>query len=386
MKIEIAKQDLETALSVAGLGTGTFSDLSGHYLFRIKDGKAQVLTFEARLFAMAPLTCNVEGDEGDAFTVEASRLDKWMGGVSDGVLTLSSEGDGMVTAKGSRSKVRFRSLDPAKFPFWDALFEARKSVGSIDPESLARALSVSRWFMSTDDTSKPELCQIEAVEGVLWATDRRALSSVEVPSLPTLGIRIPGKDVSTVVRFLSHKQTTSSMVELFEAERSKEDGGGSCAIMVRGDGSYLGITRPVVEFPSLNVDRESDAPVKITLDRNEFGAALAVLSAGAPKGHESVTFHYDQEEKALSVSMPCEAGGDNKYPLMLAQVEGGDEFDTEFTVDHPYITGIGNTFKLDTLEFGVFKRGRGGYISFSTEDEDESGNGNRYFSVVVWRT
>jgi hypothetical protein len=386
MKIEIAKQDLETTLAVAGLATGSASDLSSHYLFRIKDGKAQVLSFEQRLFAFAPLACTFEGEEGDAFTVEASRLDKWMGGVSDGVLTLSSDGDGTVTAKGSRSKVRFRSLDPSKFPFWDSLFESRKSVGAIAPDSLARALSVSRWFMSTDDTSKPELCQIEAVEGVLWATDRRALSSVEVPSLPSLSIRIPGKDVSTIVRFLSNKQTTGSLVDLSESERSSEDGGGSCAILVRGDGAYLGITRPGVEFPTLNVDRESEPPAKIFMDRNEFGAALAVLSASAPKGHESVTFHFDQEEGALSVAMPCDAGGTNTYPLMLARVEGGENLDADFTVDHPYITGIGATFKLETLEFGVFKRGRGGYISFASEDEDESGNGNRYFSVVVWRT
>jgi len=68
----------------------------------------------------------------------------------------------------------------------------------------------------------------------------------------------------------------------------------------------------------------------------------------------------------------------------MARVEGGENLDVDFTVDYPYISGIGSTFKLDTLDFGVFKRGRGGYISFSSKDEEE--NGNKYFSVVLWRT
>jgi len=382
MKIEVAKSDLENSLSVVRLASGSGSDLSAHYLFRIKDGAVDILTYDMRLFARAPLICSHEGEEGDAFTVEAWRLDKWVAGVSGGVLKLTLDNSD-VNASGPRSKIRFRSLDPSKFPFWDGLVASATSVGTVSPASLSRALGVSSWFVSSDDTSKPELCQVEAVNGVLWATDRRALSSVEMPSLPNLNIRVPGKDVGAVVRFLSDKKTLADVVDIKGAERTLEDGGGSCAVFCRPDGCYIGVSRPTSEFPTLNVDRDTPDEVTLTLDRAEFFSAVSVLSASAPKGHQLVTFKYEAER--VLVCMPSEAGGEDEFALNLAIVTGGDKFDSPFTVDYPYIKGICDSFKLDSVAFGVTKRGKGGFTSHRNEDEAEDG-GNRYFSVIVWRT
>jgi len=383
MKIQVAKTDLENALSVAGITVATgVSDLSSHYLFRVKDEGLEVLTYSMRLFSRAPLTGVFEAEEGEAFTVEAWRLDKWMGGVGDGVLELSTNGSGDVYAKGPRSKVRFRSLDPDKFPYWDSTMAQAEEVGTTDPRMVANALKLTRWFVSADDTAKPELCQVEAVDGVLWATDRRALSSVEVPSLPGLGVRIPGKDVAAVLKYL---EGGDDEVKISQAERSFEDGGGAFAVFSRPDGSYVGVTRPTSKFPSLNVDREAENDSVLSLDVAELDAGVSVLLASAPKGHESVTFSYDQDENLVSISMPCEAGGTDTYPLALAEVlEGAENFSSSFTVDYPYIDGIASAFGLEQISFGVNKRGRGGFISASHQDEAE--NGNKYFSVIVWRT
>jgi len=386
MKIEVAKADLESALAIAGIATATNgADLSTHYLFRLKDGQVEVLSASERVFARAPMVTSVEGDDGDAFTIEAWRLNKWISGVSDGVLKLSADGGGDVHASGPRSKVRFRSLDPSKFPYWDGLEASSEDVGTIDPRALSRALSVSRWFVSADDTSKPELCQVEAVDGVLWATDRRALSSVEMPLLPELNIRIPGKQVAAVVRFLNEKGSVETDITVRQASRSVDDGGGAHCTLVRADGAYVGVTRPTSSFPTLNVDREAEDDSKLEIDQAEFLSAIAVLTAGAPKGHESVTFSYDHKEKEVKLTMPCEAGGEDEYPLSLAKVTNGEKWVKPFTVDYPYINGIGSTFGLDSLTFGVNERGRGGFISFRHNDE-EGKNGNRYFSVIVWWT
>jgi hypothetical protein len=140
-------------------------------------------------------------------------------------------------------------------------------------------------------------------------------------------------------------------------------------------------------FPTLNVDRNAVPEVKMVLDRSEFQSAISVLQAGAPKGHQSVTFHYDKDSGTLMVVMPCEAGGTNEFPLTQASITEADKLDTDFTVDYPYLKGIGDTFGLDFIEFGVTKRSRGGFISFSTKDSDEDDSkNNRYFSVIVWRT
>ena len=381
MKIEIAKSDLVASLSVAVLAVAAGSDLSSHYLFRLKDGKVEVLAANMRIFARSPLICNVSPEGGEAFTVEAWRLDKWLSGTSDGVVKISSE-NGEVQVSSGKSKVRLRSLDPSKFPYWDELFKKSSSGGSISPQTLSRAIGFARWFVSADDTSKPELCQIEAVKGVIWATDRRALSSVQVPALPDLNIRIPGKDVGPLSRFLSAKTTLENTIEIREAER---EGGGGCAFFVRPDGSYFGVARPTSNFPKLDVDRNASPECSLKMGKEEFFSALSVLSSAAPKDHKLVTFQMDQETKVVSLSMPCEAGGTDEFPLSSAQVTNPDKFTAPFTVDHPYIKGVVDCFDKDDIEFGIMRKGKSGFISFKDEDKDVE-RGNQYFSVILWRT
>ncbi len=386
MKIEVAKSDLEVALSVASIAAASGgTDLTSHYLFRLVGGKAEVLSCDGRVFARSPLVATVDGDDGSAFTVEAWRMDKWVAAIPDGVVTLSADGTGDVQAQAGRSKTRLRSLDPAKFPYWDNILKLAKSVGTISPKSLSHALGLTKGFVSSEDTAKPELCQVEAIKGVLWATDRRALSAAEITALPELGIRIPGKEVPSVISFLNDKHTQENDVTILEAERSFEEGGGAFAVFERADGSYLGVNRPTSKFPTLNMDKDAVGDAQLDLDRAEFESAIAVLSAGAPKGHEAITFSYDDKTSTVSLSMPCEAGGTDEYPLTLAKVtEKNGKFDTAFTVDYPYIKGISTVFGLDQLSFTIKKHGRGGYISF--RHEDDGAKPNKYTSVLVWRT
>ena len=385
MRIEVAKIDLEVALSVAALATASGgTDLTSHYLFRIRDSKAEVLSCDGRIFARSPLVANVEGAEGEAFTVEAWRLAKWVAAVPDGAVILSADRSGDVHVQAGKNKTRLRSLDPSKFPFWDNIMQLAKSVGKISPKSLAHAFGLTKGFISADDTSKPELCQVEAIKGVLWATDRRALTAAEITALPELSIRIPGKEVPVVTRFLNDKHTLENEVTILQAERSFDDGGGAFAVFERSDGSYLGVNRPTSQFPTLNLDKDSVGDALLELDRAEFDSAIAVLSAGAPKGHEAVTFSYDEKTSVVSLSMPCEAGGTDEYPLTLAKVTlKNGAFDKAFSVDYTYIKGIATVFGLDNLEFTIKKHGRGGYIAFRHSDEGEKPN--KYTSVVLWR-
>jgi hypothetical protein len=389
MKIEVAKSDLESALEVPRISVGSGDGINSHYLFRVKDGEVEILTYDTSVFGFSRLKgAKVAADDGESFTVDAWRLDKWLGAVrTEKPLTLSSSGDGVVSIKGGRSKLRLRSLDPKKWRYWDGLYAEAEGVGKIAPGSLARALTCSRWFVGGDDTGKPELCQVEAVEGVLWATDRRALTSVELPRLPELSIRVPGTDVSRLVKFLEQKRTQEELsVEIRQAERAFEDGGGACAFFHRPDGSYLGVMRPTSNFPTLNVDRDAEDQANLKLNREEFNNGLEVLLSGAPKGHSSVSFSYDGDKDRVVLQMPCEAGDVMTFPLQQVTVENGDQWESDFTIDYAYLKGIADTFKLNDIDLGVNKRGRGGYVSFRYSDEDEDGKGNRYYSVIVWRT
>lgn len=389
MKIEVAKVDLESALVVAGIAVGSGSDLSGHYLFRVvpgEDSKVEILSYNQRIFARAPLTCNCELTEEDktkAFTVEAWRLDKWLSGVSTGILSLTSDNKGDVVAKAPKSKIHMRSLDPNKFPYWDSLKSNSQDAGEVSTVTLVRALSLSKGFISSDDTNKPEICQVESVNGVLQATDRKALALVEVPFLANTNLRIAGKDVGSVTRFLGLKTETNT-ITVSTAERPAGQGSGACAFFTRADGSYLGVSKPTLAFPSLKVDQNSPPDAEFEMDMGDFKSAVAILSASAPKNHETVRFrHLDGK---IVVSMPSEAGGEDEYPLVpKGDIQNGDLISEGFSIDYPYLEDISEAFGLDSLKIGITKRGKGGFISVKHVDEDTLG-GNKYYTVVVWKT
>ena len=381
MNIEVAKSDLEAALKVVSTTVGSGADLSSHFLFRFHDGQTEVLSFDMRVFSRSPFTSNcVEGGDGDAFTVEAWRLDNWISSVGDGVLTLASDEKGEVVAKGPRSRIKLRSLDPSRFPFWDGLLSNATSMGEISPAVLHRAISLSKTFVSTDDTNRPELCQIESNEGMVQATNRRAVSSVKVRDLPGLSLRIPGKDLTTVLKFLSDKTTLESDVEVQEG--SREGTAGAAVIFSRPDGSYVGVSRPTVPMPKLPIDVD-ERTMSLSLNVDEFMGAVDVLLSSAPKGHETVTFA--SKDGALVVSMPSDAGGEDEYPLITSTESGLG--DITFSIDYAYVRSLADQFDLDTVELGVHERGRGGYVSFLYEDEGSTeDSGNQYHTVIVWRS
>jgi len=376
MNIEVAKQDLEAALKVVSTTVGSGSDLSSHYLFRVREGKAEVLSYDMRVFSLAPFTATIDGEDGDAFTVEAWRLDKWISSVGDGVLTLGSDKKGEVIAKGPRSRVKLRSLDASRFPFWDGLLSDSASMGSVSPGVLYREVNFSKNFVSADDTNRPELCQIEAVDGLMQATNRRAVSCVTVRDLPDLALRVPGKDIPTMLRFLSDKNTQENGVDLLQAVR---EGNTAAIILRRPDGSYVGFSRPTAALPKLPVDVEK-AEVTMTLNIDEFMDAVAVLLSSAPKGQETVTF--SSKDGSLVVSMPSDAGGVDEYPLVVSQEDGLGE--QTFALDYSYIKSIADQFDLDDMLLGVHRRGRGGYVSFMHEDDATNQTGNQYHTVIVW--
>lgn len=380
MKIEVAKIDLESALAVSTLTVGSGTDLSSHYLFRKTGAGVEILSYDMRTFSGIPLKCISEGE--DSFTVEAWRLDKWLSGVADGVLTITSDANGEVTAKGTKGRIRLRSLDPSKFPYWDRLYSDAKVDGTIVPSTLNRAINVSKCFVSTDDTQKPEICQIEAIKGTLWSTDRRALSHVRV-AMPELNMRIPGKDIPTITKFLSLKDTLNGDVTLLTSERSANDGGGACAFIRRADGGYIGVSRPNAPFPKLDVNPENDDESSFVLDLIDFKSAVSVLSASAPKNHETIRLRY--LDGRVVASMPSDAGGEDDYPLTVkGDIINGDAFADGFTVGHNYLKSIADAFGVAELKLGVNRRGKGGFIGVRHKDPVESG-ATDYFAVLVWK-
>jgi len=372
MKIEVAKSDLESALSVVSATVASSgSDFSSHYLFRVKDGGVQILTYLHRTFSLVPLKCRHEGDEGSAFTVEAWRLDKMLSGIGNVAITLLVDDKGEVKVQGGRTTIRLRSLDPSKYAYWDNTLASAEATGSIAAGSLLAGLGYSKRFVSPEDTTRPEIAQVEAMGDFVWSSDRRAVSMVKIGGLTETHLRVSGKDLPAVLKFLT---ITDDLIEVLESDSS--------VIFRRTDGAHVGAQRPNAQFPSLKVD-DVEGKVKFELSSDDLRSAINVLSASSRKDNERTRF--TTRKGNIVLSMECEAGGEDEYEITPSSSSGLDEFPAEgFSVDYPHILGFIDHFSLDTLPLEVHRKGKGGYVAFrrGTTEED----GNSYFSVVVWRT
>lgn len=377
MKLEIAKSDLESALAIVGnTVSGSGSDLSAHFLFRVHEGVAQVLAFHHRTFSLAPLTkARVEGENGDAFTVEAWRLTKWVGGIGDVAVLLSSDGNGEVKVSGGRSTIRLRSLDPSKFPYWDKTLAGATSTGSVPAHRLGAAVGYARRFVSQEDTTRPEISQVEAMDGCLWSSDRRTVSLVKVDGLEDMGLRVAGKDIPAVLKFLTTKPTADDTVEVLEAD--------SAVYFRRTDGAHVGVARPNAAFPKLKGVESDASEVWVEFAGGDLRSAVSVLSASASKDNEAILLSV--KDKQLVFSMPSEAGGTDEYPVDLTASENLDKFPVDgASVGFSHLLGFCDHFALDTLRLEVHFKGKGGFFAFrkGTSEEDA----NSYYTVVVWRT
>ncbi len=383
MQIKVSGTDLSSALNVVSLCVNSKDDTSSHFLFRYKGGSLQVLSYSSRVFSLSPIIAEVEAEEGESFTVEAWRLNKWVNSVGhNGVFTLTSNESGEVTAKSGKSKLKFRSLDPSRFRTWDKVFDSSKVVGKVSPVKLSEALMVSKLFVSQDDTIKPQYCQVVSWDSTLISTNRRSMSAAVIP-YPGLNFRIPSKDIGTLIKFLNDKNTVESELEVRESSRPKEEGGGEFDFFVRPDGSYFGSSRLSAKVVRLETPRrDTEVLNSVVLNVEEFKQAIEVLLASAPKGHDAVKIVSNGSD--IVASMPSEAGGEDSYPFSISSYKG--ESSVTFSVEYSYLLSLADLFSTDTLTLGVFSAGDGGYLSLHHDDPvvgDQTGNS--YSIGVLWK-
>jgi len=381
MKIIIAKRDLEAAIQIATLGIAVGnSDLSGHYLFRIRGKQAEVLTYSGRLFAGCPLICQVEGDDGDAFTLDGWRLKQWLGAVGEEVLTLEG-GDASAKATSSRGSVTWPSLDPDKFPYWDDILAVATESAEVEVERLHAALAYVKQFVSSEENAMPHLALTEIIQptddkgnpdgaSALYATDQVGVAVIQIAGMDNSRLRIHGKDTAAVLSFLALKG--SDKVKVLEHDR--------CLFFRRTDEALFGVARPNSQFPGLNVGDDSDEKVWWTVDVAEMEQCIRFLTTAAAKDDTRIKFRFDKGEDSVVMSVAASAGGEISLPVKTIDYGGIEDLpDTGFMVRHPYLTKVTSQFASDTLRFGIFEKKKGGWVRFQHEKD-----GDKYLTVVVW--
>lgn len=394
MKIEVAKRDLEAALQVVSIGaSSTGSDLTTHFVFRAKDGNVEVLSNNGRLGASAPFIAKVE-DEG-SFTVESWRLNKWIAAVQDAALVLES-GDKTIVATSPKGSVKFQSLDPASFPYWDDQFSETEGGIKITAKRFHVALSHAKLFISDKDTTTPKLAVTEIINNSLQSTDRGALAVVTLrqgqtstsedgtetktyePEMKGSNLRIHGKDLSQVLSFLS--TCGDEAVELREHDR--------CLFLIREDGAVLNVGRPRHSFPELGLDdQEGGDPHWWEVKTSDLKSGILTLVASAAREDRRMNFNFNDG----MVSMQMAASSGSKNVLHLEALTHGSLDDATpmpeegFEVAYPYLLSLLSQHKGETITFGlnpqVDDKGkhRGGWTRFREVRGDDD-----FLTLLVW--
>lgn len=379
MKIEVAKSDLENALKIVNItSSGSGGDLTTHVLFRHANDQTELLAYNGRLGTSSPLVCNTTLDDDEdmpAFTVESSRLTQWLGAAADVALTLESK-DRIVTATAPLGSVKFRSLDPSGFPFWDKLIAGAKQTMEVEASRLHQTLGHTKSFISTADTTRPEMSVTEIRDGVLWATDQAALSMVTLAEFSKSSMRLPGKDIAAVLTFLS--LSGEGKVKVLEHKKS--------VFMCREDGSVLNVGRPSTPFLELeDIENDQDAHWWV-VGCNDLERAIKQLSASAAKEELRLNFNFDPADQKITLSMSGDSGATNT--LKLPCPEFGSKDDVEegmpqegWTVEYTYIQRVLSSYRGGkTIKIGLNPAGDDGGWSKVSEDRD----GDKYLTILVW--
>lgn len=415
MKITVAKSDLEPVLGTASAGLASSSgDITGHLVVRPSGEGIEVLSYNGRIGASVLCEASVDGgDEASPFTIEGWRLKQWISAAGDVNVTIT-EKDGKVLVKSPKSRGTFRSLDPDNFQFWDEPLEEATLVAKLAAPRLKNALNAAKNFVYSKDTQNPDYAICQARGGTIQSSDRVALSVYMMEDLGEADFRIHGKDVAPVVAYL--QAAGDEEVEVLEHENAM--------FIRRPGGEVLTIGRPNVAFPKIRYDASDSDPFVWTLPKDDLQAAIQQLAATADKSNVTLKFLYDPSKQRVILSMRSVEGTYDQVPVECSdtsedtklfesklreavagkfrkKLKGKPEEEIEkvieeetaklvadsretyekngFALNYNHLKMVISSCVDDTVKFGITPMGKGGYVRFLHDRDDD-----RHLVMLAW--
>jgi len=385
MKLTAKKEDLERALKIGSTTVANSGDeLRAHYLFRYRNGKMEVLGNDERLLGSVVLECEVEGasdnPDENRFTVEADRINRWLSASPKGNVSLRLK-DGKVIAQAALGKVTFRSLDPARFPYWESRLEAATFTGKISASRLHRILKHAQLFMSNNEAQDPEICSCEFKDnGFLYATDAASATIIRVAGMEKSNARMTKKkDISSYLRFL--EAHSEDEIEFWEHDQ--------CLFLKTSSGNLFGQTKWKYDFPDIDLGSAfEDAHHWWTFSREEMISVIGFLTPSAVRDRYQIHFKLDGVGN-INVSLTSAAGGKVEIPVNCKESksvadcvplpQGGFPLSYEYLKS--VLKGLSGEFVTMASSQLLNDAGdpAGGYCSFKQEVE-----GDQYLVVLGW--
>jgi len=379
MRFQVAKRDLDSALQVvtSSLDSSSNADLTTHYVFRRTGSDdeghgVEVLTTSGKLFSSCPVKVKVldPGTEKGVFTIEGKRLKQWLQYVSDAALTLELV-DSMVVATAPMGQQTFQSLAVDSRYNWSKSLQEAQHTATIAAPRLAAALGYSAKFASTKENDQPDLCVCEIKDGVLYSTDKKAVTLIRVAGMEKSKLRVHATNVKSFTAFLAECDTGD--VEVLEHDRM--------LIIRRGDGAIFGETRFQSAFPGLNVGMDDKDQHLWTLPKEGILDAIGFLQSGAEKNDNRLRMAPGDDVAVLSMMSATGQRTELSIPAgEMASKEGKPPVPTSgFDVDHFCLAKVLGAWKGDDIVFGLNVKGPRGYVRFVAEQE-----GDMYLTIMAW--
>jgi hypothetical protein len=376
----VAKQDLEAALQVVTPSLGAGTDITSHFIFRRtgdekKGYGIEVVTCSGRLFSSCPVKAKVEeAGTKDAFTIEGKRLKQWLANVPTAPLTFGfDEDEGEVVAKAPKGNQTFQSLQPDSRFSWGHFQKDAKLTGTLSAERLSAALGYSRLFASVKESEQPELCVCEVQDGILFSSDKKAITLIRVAGLEDSNLRVHGKDVPGFQAFLGTFDNTE--VEVLEHDRM--------LILKRGDGAVFGASRFQSPFPGYDIGMDDEDQHLWVLPKADIHEAVGFLTSGASWEDNRLRFAPGKKDGEILLSMFSATGKKTALPLTCTSMESAEDASevptSGFDLDHFCLAKVFGAWKEGEVPFGISLQGSRGYIRFVAERD-----GDKYLTILGW--
>ena len=372
MKITTSKSQLAAATKVveSAIAGGDDSSLAAHFLFRVVDGAVHILASNGkRLLASSVLTGAVVEGDAATFTVSGWRFAQFLNMSPDNACILDFDGASTKVSIDGRN-LRFASLDPSAFPFWDDALKSAQETAVIKAGRLFAALAYVKPFVSTLDTRTPALAATECRAGTFFASDSQSLAMASVPGLEKTAIRFHYADIAPVNAFLG----LDADLDISIREQA------TTTFFVRPDGGVFGVSKWIHAFPELKMSRDYLASFTVNVDILRYG--LRFLSVASAKTDDRIRFEFRKGKVVLSVD--AVAGGREEFEVDTKDLNKLEDLldtgRTTFDVNGNHLTALLPTVSGDDVTFGVNWTAKNGYLLYKHM------NGNdEYDAIVVWR-
>lgn len=387
MFIKTEKSNLTEAIRVVSATTSQASmeqpsfsgDLSSFYVFRRKEEVFEVFSYSGPLISKCVIPHTSDGDDV-CFAIESKRFNKWVSAISDGEVTINVDSK-VIKAKSVNGTVSFPVTDTNNFPWWDGILSESKLLCEINPKRLERALDYVKMFISKDE-KKRNLCVCEFLRpgdvSVLHSTNLRGIAMVEIPDMANSEMRLHGKDVPGIRKFLS--TCGDDNVAVYEHP--------SCFFVKTTAGSVIGSMKPSASLPKINIKNPfENSDVWSSFVKEDFIRAVNILLSSSPDDNKLLDVSIESES-GISLSMPS-ITGDNPI-ILVGSTNEGFKSPVNFHISYDLLVELirkvpGDSITMSSKRVPKGGSNQSGYISFKNSFK-EGESEDVYTSILGWET